>query len=129
MAELRPATQRLLGIFAAVVCLAGTAYSPLDYGSVSGFAKGPSGTVAHKVNVTVNNEAKTGQERSPITNDAGCFVATDIPPGPIVPSAVTATQVQSQELNGRNPIYLAQYTGPEVPKQVYDRGLPANLLG
>lgn len=162
MPELRPAAQRLLGIVAALVCLAGAAYSQLDYGSITGFVKDPSGAVVPKVKVTAKNEA-TGQERSVVSNEDGYYAVPSLPPGGYtitaelqgfkkfasehnqlqpnstlavdialtvgsitegvqvtatvealqtetgaVQSEVTGTQVESQELNGRNPIYMAQ---------------------
>lgn len=142
--------------------LSTVAFAQLDYGSISGYVKDPSGGVVPKAKVTARNEATT-QERSVTTNDSGYYTIPNLPPGqytitteaqgfqkfqsthitlpantalafdcnlvvgnatetvevtstapPLqtesatVQSEVTGTQVQSQELNGRNPIYMAQ---------------------
>jgi hypothetical protein len=161
MPEVCRATHRLMASAAVLVCLAAIAYGQLDYGSITGFARDPSGAVVPKAKITVRNEA-TGQERAVITNDAGYYVVTNLPPGSYtitaelqgfkkfvtehnqlqpnstlavdialtvgsitegvevtaevetlhtetgaVQNEVTGTQVESQELNGRNPIYMA----------------------
>ena len=138
------------------------AIAQVDYGSISGYVKDPSGGVVPKAKVTTRNEA-TAQEHSITTNDSGYYTVPSLPPGlytitveaqgfqkfqsthvtlpsntalafdanlvvgnatetvnvtstapalqtesATVQSEVTGTQVQSQELNGRNPIYMAQ---------------------
>ncbi|HWC97288.1 MAG TPA: carboxypeptidase regulatory-like domain-containing protein [Candidatus Sulfopaludibacter sp.] len=51
-----------------------------DLGSISGFAKDPSGAVVPDAQVTVTNEA-TGAERPAKTNEAGFYTVTNIPAG------------------------------------------------
>jgi len=153
---------RTLLCLAASLWLASSLYAQLDYGSISGFAKDPSGAVIPKAKVTIKNEA-TDQERTTVTNDAGYYVVTNLSPGlytvtidapgfkqfttphnkldasstlaidgnltvgnntesvevtataavlqtesGAVQKEVTGTQVQAQELNGRNPLYMGQ---------------------
>ncbi len=133
-----------------------------DYGSISGFAKDPSGAVVPKTKVVVTNEA-TGEEHPVSTNDSGYYTVPNLAPGEYgmtaqapgfkkfeskhnklnantalsldavftvgsptetvevvataavlqtdsgsVQGEITGTQIQSQELNGRNPLYMAQ---------------------
>ena len=146
----------------AVVFLSSSGYAQSDYGSITGFAKDPSGAVVPNAKVTVKNEG-TGEERSSLTNDSGYFVVPNLQPSyytvtaevsgfkkfvsshnklnpnstlsvdasltigsstesvevsasnealqtesGAVQNGVTSQQVDYQELNGRNPIYIAQ---------------------
>jgi hypothetical protein len=139
------------------------AFAQSDYGSISGFAKDPSGAVVPHAKVTVRNEG-TREERTTTTNDSGYYVVTNLPPSlytvaveaagfkkvtaehnkldpnstlavnadlavgsatesvevtasmsvlqtesGAVQNEVTGTQIQDQELNGRNPLYMAQF--------------------
>ena len=64
----------------AIVFLFGSlAYSQSDYGSITGFAKDPSGAVVPNAKVTVKNEG-TGEERSSLTNESGYFVVPNLQP-------------------------------------------------
>jgi hypothetical protein len=138
------------------------AYAQSDYGSISGFAKDPSGAVVPKAKMVIKNEA-TNEEHSATTNDSGYYIVTNLQPGyysltaeaagfkkftsehnklegnstlsldavftigsatetvnveataavlqtesGAVQKEVTGTQIQDQELNGRNPLYMAQ---------------------
>ncbi len=49
------------------------------YGSISGFAKDPSGAVVPKAKVTIRNEG-TREERTTSTNESGYYVVTTLPP-------------------------------------------------
>ena len=81
MPDLLHATRKLLAAVAAFVCFGALAYAQLDFGSITGFAKDPSGAFVPKVKVTIKNEA-TGQEQTAITNDSGYFVVTNLAPAP-----------------------------------------------
>src|SRR5579864_2720276 len=61
----------------AVVCLIVSAQS--DLGTITGFVKDPSGATIPNAKVTVRNQ--TGLERSTVTNEAGSYTITNIPPG------------------------------------------------
>ena len=63
----------------AVVFLSSSGYAQSDYGSITGFAKDPSGAVVPNAKVTVKNEG-TGEERSSLTNDSGYFVVPNLQP-------------------------------------------------
>jgi hypothetical protein len=161
MNQVRSKSVLQLGL--AVALFAGAALAQSDYGSISGFAKDPSGAVVPKAKVTVRNEA-THQDWTAITNDSGYYTVTNIPPSlytvtvdaagfkkfvsehnkldpnstlavdaaltvgsatetvqvtaqaavlqtesGAVQNEVTGTQIQDQELNGRNPLYMAQF--------------------
>jgi hypothetical protein len=80
MPDLRHAARKLLLGAAVFVCLGALAYAQLDFGSITGFAKDPSGAFVPKVKVTIKNEA-TGQEQTTATNDSGYFVVTNLAPG------------------------------------------------
>jgi hypothetical protein len=54
----------------AAFLILGVAFAQSDYGSLSGFAKDPSGAVVPKAKVTIRNEA-THQEWSAVTRVAG----------------------------------------------------------
>ena len=79
MSRVRSAS-RLLFVPVVLLLMTLVAYGQLDYGSITGFAKDPSGAVVPKTKVTVKNEA-TGVERSTETNDGGYYVVTNLPPG------------------------------------------------
>src|ERR1700722_4784152 len=55
-------------------------FAQSDYGSISGFAKDPSGAAVPKAKMTVKNEA-TNEERSATTNDSGYYTVTNLQPG------------------------------------------------
>ncbi|MEO7143882.1 MAG: carboxypeptidase regulatory-like domain-containing protein [Bryobacteraceae bacterium] len=57
--------------------VAGVAQS--DLGSIQGFVKDPSGGVVPNANVTLHNQS--GLERKAVTNEAGYYTVTNIPPG------------------------------------------------
>ena len=133
-----------------------------DNGSISGFAKDPSGASVPKAKVTLRNEG-TGEEHVVTTNDSGYYTVTNIPPSfytvsveaagfkkftsthnkldpntalsldgvlavgsatetvevtatatvlqtesSAVMDEVTGKQIDMQELNGRDPLYIAQ---------------------
>lgn len=80
MFKLRPATVTLLAAVGLWLSSAVTGYAQLDFGSINGFAKDPSGAVVPKVKVTIQNEA-TGQEQVVNTNDSGYYVLTNLAPG------------------------------------------------
>src|SRR5215475_11052469 len=56
-----------------------SAFAQSDYGSISGFAKDPSGAVVPRAKVTVRNEG-TREERTTSTNESGYYVVTNLPP-------------------------------------------------
>jgi hypothetical protein len=142
--------------------LAAVAFAQSDFGSISGFAKDPSGAVIPKAKVVVRNEG-TGELHSIATNETGYYTVTNLPPGfytitieapgfkkfsstknkldpntalsldaaltvgaasevvevvstatvlqtdsSAVQSEVSGKQVDMQELNGRDPLYMAQ---------------------
>ncbi len=65
----------------ALVCLfAAAAFAQSDNGSITGFAKDPSGAVIPKAKVTLKNEA-TGITQRDTTNDAGYYIFNSVPPG------------------------------------------------
>jgi hypothetical protein len=80
MPELRFATGKLLGGVAIYFCMATMAHAQLDFGSITGFVKDPSGAVVTKAKVTIQNEG-TGLQRPTDTNDSGYYVMTNLPPG------------------------------------------------
>jgi Carboxypeptidase regulatory-like domain/TonB-dependent Receptor Plug Domain len=147
----------------AALLFAGSVFAQSDYGSISGFAKDPSGASVPKAKVTIRNEA-TRQDWAATTNDSGYYTVTNLPPSLYsvtvdatgfkkfvsehnqlqpnstlavdasltvgaatetvqvtasievlhtetgsVQNEVTGTQIQDQELNGRNPLYMAQF--------------------
>jgi hypothetical protein len=147
----------------AALLLSGVAFAQSDYGSISGFAKDPSGAVVPKAKITITNEG-TREERAASTNESGYYVVTNLAPSyytvtaeasgfkkfvtehnklepnstlavdatlsvgaatetvqvtatveqlhtetGAVQNEVTGTQIQDQELNGRNPLYMAQF--------------------
>ena len=148
--------------YAVVFLFSSSSYAQSDYGSITGFAKDPSGAVVPNAKVTVKNEG-TGEERSSLTNESGYFVVPNLQPSyytvtaevsgfkkfvsshnklnpnstlsidasltigsstesvevsasnealqtesGAVQNGVTSQQIDYQELNGRNPIYIAQ---------------------
>ncbi len=80
MLRLRHTTVKSLVLLGILCLLAFAANAQLDFGSVTGFVKDPSGAVVPKAKITVTNEA-TGQERSATTNDSGYYVITNLSPG------------------------------------------------
>jgi len=62
----------LLGMFTCAV------FGQSDTGSISGFAKDPSGASIPKAKVTLRNEA-TGEQHAVTTNDSGYYAVTNIP--------------------------------------------------
>jgi len=62
-----------------LLCVA-VAFAQTDTGSISGFVKDPSGGVVPKAKVTLTNEG-TAEVHNLITNDAGYYVAPNLPPG------------------------------------------------
>ncbi len=74
---------------AALLLLAPAAQAQLDFGSITGFVKDPSGSVVPKAKVTVINEA-TSQEKVTAANDSGYFVVTNLIPGTYTVSAELA---------------------------------------
>lgn len=65
----------------ALLCLFTTAvFGQSDNGTISGFAKDPSGAIIPKAKVTLKNEA-TGVQQQEVTNDAGYYVFNSVPPG------------------------------------------------
>ena len=80
MPELRFATGKLLAGVAISFCMATLAHAQLDFGSITGFVKDPSGAVVTKAKVTIQNEG-TGLQRPTDTNDSGYYVMTNLPPG------------------------------------------------
>src|SRR5436305_1435390 len=79
------------------LCIALAVYIPVsnvaiaqsDNGTINGTVADPSGAVIPKATVTVKNQA-TGAERSEVTNEAGLYSITNIPPG-----AYTVTVIAS----------------------------------
>ena len=151
-----------LSVLTTCVLFSTIAIAQSDYGSISGFAKDPSGAIVPKAKVVIKNEG-TGEEHPVTTNDSGYYTVPNLPPGiygmtaeaagfkrfesksnkltansalsldanfivgsptetvEVVATAevlqtdsgsvqgnVTGTQLQAQELNGRNPLYMAQ---------------------
>jgi len=139
-----------------------TVFGQSDNGSISGFAKDPSGASVPKAKVSLRNEG-TGEEHVITTNDSGYYTVTNIPPSlytvtveaagfkkftsthnkldpntallldaalavgaatesvevtatatvlqtesSAVQDEVTGKQIDMQELNGRDPLYIAQ---------------------
>ncbi len=137
-------------------------FAQTDTGSIGGYVKDPSGQTVPKATVTIKNEG-TNEVRTLTTNEAGYYVAPNLPPGlytvaaeasgfkrfesrqnkldsntslsldasltvgnvtdtvevsstaevlqtesSAVQTEVTGKQVDMQELNGRNPLYIAQ---------------------
>jgi Carboxypeptidase regulatory-like domain len=67
-------------ILAMILALAASfAFAQSDLGSITGFAKDPSGSVVPNAKVTVRNQS--GLERQATTNEAGFYTITNIPPG------------------------------------------------
>jgi hypothetical protein len=71
---------KLLSCIAILFLLAAAAFAQSDNGTITGFAKDPSGAVVPKANVTMKNEA-TGVTQRATTNDAGYFVFNSVPAG------------------------------------------------
>jgi hypothetical protein len=63
------------------VSLLGTAvlFAQSDLGTISGYVKDPSGASVSGAKVTVHNQ--TGVERQTVTNEAGFYTITNVPPG------------------------------------------------
>lgn len=156
-------SRRAIQLALIVLLITGAVFAQSDYGSISGFAKDPSGAVVPKAKVTIRNEA-THQEWAATTNDSGYYTVTNLAPSlytvtmdatgfkkfvsehnqlqpnstlavdatltvgaatetvqvtaaietlqtetGAVQNEVTGTQIQDQELNGRNPLYMAQF--------------------
>src|ERR1700733_178407 len=151
-----------LGCLALLLSSISTVFGQSDNGSISGFAKDPSGASVPKAKVTLRNEG-TGEEHAVTTNDSGYYTVTNIPPSfytisveaagfkkftsthnrldpntallldaalavgaatetvevtstatvlqtesSAVQDEVTGKQIDMQELNGRDPLYIAQ---------------------
>jgi predicted heme/steroid binding protein len=64
------------------VSLLGSAvvFAQSDLGTISGYVKDPSGATVSGAKVTVRNQ--TGVERQTVTNEAGLYTITNVPPGP-----------------------------------------------
>ena len=60
--------------------LAAVAFAQSDNGSITGFAKDPSGANIPKAKVSLRNEA-TGVRQQEMTNDAGYYVFNSVPAG------------------------------------------------
>jgi len=139
-----------------------TVFGQSDNGSISGFAKDPSGASVPRAKVSLRNEG-TGEEHAVTTNDSGYYTVTNIPPSlytvtveaagfkkftsthnrldpnsallldaalavgaatetvevtatatvlqtesSAVQDEITGKQIDMQELNGRDPLYIAQ---------------------
>jgi hypothetical protein len=153
---------RWMSLVALVALFAFAAFGQSDYGSLSGFAKDPSGASIPRAKITVRNEG-TGEEHVVTTNESGYYTITNLTPGfyavtaeasgfkkfssthnkldpntsllldaalavgsatetvevvstatilqtesSAVQSEITGKQVDMQELNGRDPLYMAQ---------------------
>jgi hypothetical protein len=57
-----------------------TVFGQSDNGSITGFARDPSGAVIPKAKVTLKNEA-TGVRQEANTNDSGYYIFNSIEPG------------------------------------------------
>ncbi len=89
MQGLRHVALRFVTALAALTILSSGAYAQLDFGSITGFVKDPSGAVVPKAKVIVINEA-TSQERPTVANDSGYYAVTNLAPGPYTVSAELA---------------------------------------
>ncbi len=65
---------------AVLVLFACAVFGQSDNGSISGFAKDPSGAIIPKAKVTLRNES-TGVRQQEVTNDAGYYVFNSVSPG------------------------------------------------
>jgi hypothetical protein len=65
---------------AMLVLLVSVAFAQSDNGSITGFAKDPSGAVIPKAKVTLRNEA-TGVQQQGSTNESGYYIFNSIPAG------------------------------------------------
>jgi hypothetical protein len=86
MFRLSTKTLNTLIVFAGLSLIAPAARAQLDFGSITGFVKDPSGAVVPKAKVTITNEA-TQQDRSVTSNDSGYYVVTNLIPGSYTISA------------------------------------------
>ena len=71
---------KFVSCIAILFLLAAVAFAQSDNGTITGFAKDPSGAVIPKAKVTLKNEA-TGVTQRATTNDDGYFVFNSIPAG------------------------------------------------
>ncbi|HEY3936080.1 MAG TPA: carboxypeptidase regulatory-like domain-containing protein [Bryobacteraceae bacterium] len=71
--------QLALRVVAPLLLLASSAHTQSDYGSIVGFVRDSSGAVIPQIAITIKNEA-TGTEVKAVTNDAGYYVASNLPP-------------------------------------------------
>ena len=55
-------------------------FAQTDTGSIGGYVKDPSGQTVPKATVTIKNEG-TNEVRTLTTNEAGYYVAPNLPPG------------------------------------------------
>src|SRR5260370_28672315 len=72
-----------------LIASASVSFAQSDNATINGTVTDPSGAVIPKATVTVKNQA-TGAERSDVSNEAGLYSITNIPPG-----AYTVTVVAS----------------------------------
>ena len=87
--SLRRVVVNAFSTIAALSLLASVGYAQLDFGTITGFVKDPSGAVAPKAKVVAKNEATT-VETSATTNDSGLYVFTNLIPGAYTVSAELA---------------------------------------
>jgi hypothetical protein len=69
-----------IAVLAGLLLCVAAAFAQTDTGSISGFVKDPSGGVVPKAKVTLTNEG-TAEVHNLTTNDAGYYVAPNLPPG------------------------------------------------
>src|ERR1700685_4633714 len=99
------------------------AFAQSDVGAITGFVRDPSGAVIPSAKVTITNEGTHNKLYASTTLSLDATLTVGQPTETVEVSAtaevlqtesgavqaeVTGRQVQDQELNGRNPIYMAQ---------------------
>lgn len=80
MLQVKCAAVKLLVVSAVLLGLATFCFAQLDFGSITGFVKDPSGGVVPKAKVTITNEA-TSVKQTTQTNESGYYVMTNLAPG------------------------------------------------
>jgi len=71
---------RWMSLVALMALFAFAAFGQSDYGSLSGFAKDPSGASIPKAKISIRNEG-TGEEHVVTTNESGYYTLTNLTPG------------------------------------------------
>ncbi len=80
--------------------LCNLAFAQSDNGTINGTVTDPSGAVIPKATVMVKNQA-TGAERSDVSNEAGLYSITNIPPGAYTVTATAAGFKKFESTNNK----------------------------